>query len=64
LPNPLPTAPTRPLYTRLAEAPTVDLTTGRRGIGTPLPTEHERFSLHGVSRATVREAFDRFRRKD
>ncbi|MEJ1974808.1 MAG: winged helix-turn-helix domain-containing protein [Acetobacteraceae bacterium] len=49
-------AAARPLYTQVAEALTADITTGRRGVGTLLPTEHELCALHGVSRATVREA--------
>jgi len=46
----------RPRYARIAEELTADITAGRRGIGTLLPTEHALCAQHGVSRATVREA--------
>ena len=46
----------RPLYARVADALMAEITTGQREVGSLLPTEHELCALHGVSRATVRQA--------
>ncbi len=46
----------QPRYAQIAEQLTTEIVTGRRGIGTLLPTEHALCAQHGVSRATVREA--------
>ena len=46
----------RPLYARVADALMAEITTGQRQVGSLLPTEHELCALHGVSRATVRQA--------
>lgn len=47
-----------PLYVRLAEAIRAEITEGRLKTGDRLPTEAELSRIHGVSRITVRQAFD------
>jgi GntR family transcriptional regulator len=49
----------QPRYAQLAETLATDIAAGLHKIGDLLPTEHALSDVHGVSRATVREALRR-----